>query len=274
MMSAFLFYQNISCLRDIFTKFKSRFKSLVIPYLLWNLLMTSIFFFASQATIVRDMMNQEAGINSIFDFLKSVILHKYTILWFVFYLIIFTYSAPVFYWSLKSKIVSHLLCIVLIIGAFIYGNDSRPVFWGSFYYFGAVVGYHYKETVIRRIDFTLTSKILLLVLWFIVFYICSTFHYEYAYRFMSPIFLWLLYDAYGKNLGTEWMTCSFFIYCTHYYIVYPIKPLIYHFSPMLMQGNFAYITFILIGTTTLISITIIANLIKGNEIYKVMTGYR
>ena len=89
----------------VLSKYKSRFRSLVLPYLLWNLLYTLIAIFFSVNPIGIYMNDSWKMIPiSIKNVFQGVLYFKYLpVFWFMFYLIIYIILGPVLYLALKNK---------------------------------------------------------------------------------------------------------------------------------------------------------------------------
>lgn len=106
MLSALLFYRNYSKVNMV-AKYKSRAKSLIVPYLSWNAISMCLLGIIG---IVPLLANQLNTLEPFTFTLNNVVLglfhHKYNmIFWFIFELIILVGLSPVIYLCLKNKIV-------------------------------------------------------------------------------------------------------------------------------------------------------------------------
>ena len=116
MLSAFLFYQNLSE-TGIISKLKSRVYTLIIPYVAWNFLFTALFFIVLSIPQISSGLNMYGTVDlSVKGFIWSVFNHKFTNLWFVLFLIVFTYLSPIIVIIFRSRILSYTLLVVLIMG--------------------------------------------------------------------------------------------------------------------------------------------------------------
>lgn len=147
-MSGFLFYRNFD-LSQLFRKWKSRFHSLVIPYLLWNGISMLIFFVISRFSFIS-MEPFALNLENIFN---GLIFYQYNLIfWFVFQLILLTYLCPVLYGLLKNRVVAVCLFGVLLT---LYGLDIREIWFIEvraviYYGFGAYFALHHQQWLISR----------------------------------------------------------------------------------------------------------------------------
>lgn len=160
-ISGVLFYRNYT-LKKTLEKYKSRVKSLLIPYLCWCTIYTVVIL-----AIGKTPMGSWIAIDSTFSvanvFQGIFLNYYYKSFWFVFDLIIFTMLCPGFYFCLKNKIIG-LFTIVLITLLYCFniripetvmlGNTEYVLFWRAdsiiFYLIGAYIGIHCFDYVTRE----------------------------------------------------------------------------------------------------------------------------
>ena len=287
-ISALLFYRSCK-LRDIPTKLKSRIKTLVIPYLIWNTLFVLIFYALYHCSFFHDRMNTNEGLNSWKEIFHSIIHARYTVLWFVKDLIIFNILSPVIFFiikNLKLSIVCILISFIISIQGK-YGGYEHILTWLPIYLSGAVMGYHFsgekqngtyfnwKEKIRHRTS----TKILLLSIFLVSYFavIINEQNITY-YRFVSPIILWILIDLCFEDYlnfkfkKKKWMSYAFFIYCTHHFILNVLQKLIVLTCP---HNQFVInFTFITTPIITIAIIILIADKISDTRIYSIMCGGR
>lgn len=147
-LSAFLFYRNFSYSR-LLGKLKSRFRSLVIPYILWNIISMVIFFFISKLPFI----NTEPFSLGWDTLVEGIVFYGYNLVfWFVFQLILLTYLFPLLYPILKNKVLAITLFLLLVC---VYSMDTIQI-WRIeikaviFYFFGAYFAVHHEKMVICR----------------------------------------------------------------------------------------------------------------------------
>ena len=103
-ISAMLFYKSISAMSKIKDKLRNRIRSLVIPYILWNVIFVGIYWAMTHISFIASMMNMPLVPSDVAGILLSKINSKYTVLWFVKDLIVFCLMSPVFYVMLKRRV--------------------------------------------------------------------------------------------------------------------------------------------------------------------------
>lgn len=133
------------------TKIKSRIKSLVIPFLIWNIF-GLIFTILCTYTPLKDVIyGREPFEPTIENVLKGIFLFKYNFhFWFLFNLIVFVLLSPVIDLLLKNKYIGILVGIGLMILP-IFGEqflEIRLAFVG-FYYLGCFMGRYYINTLVK-----------------------------------------------------------------------------------------------------------------------------
>ena len=141
-ISAILFYKGLEH-KIIRNKLKRRFQTLVVPYLLWNIVFVFIYWCMTHVNAVSSMMNMAPVPSDAKGLLLSVIDSKYTVLWFVKNLIIYSLLSPVFLLLIRNKYVGAVLIVVLAVLNVIhnFGYDHL-IHWMPIYMLGAFLGYH------------------------------------------------------------------------------------------------------------------------------------
>lgn len=141
-------------------------------------------------------------------------------------------------------------------------------YWLPVYLLGSFIGYnntkinhpqHSLFYIFLFIAITITSYYTIIPLFF--------------YRLLSPIILWFLADLYIKNYllirfkEKQWMHYTFFIYCTHFFILNILQKLIFIYIPI----SSVFITSPIITIYLLIQI---AKWLSNYSLYKYFTGGR
>lgn len=119
-MSGLLFYRNLNDGRnpgaiswpgkDFFcTKWKRRFFSLLIPYLIWNLIYYIIYLIAGRASLSPE------------DFMNAVFLHEYNpVFWYLGQLLVLTALTPLIFLLIRNKTIVWILRAVIFLIAVFY----------------------------------------------------------------------------------------------------------------------------------------------------------
>lgn len=296
-LSSALFFRNYAqC--AFFEKLKSRFYSLVIPYLSWNIiwLVFSIvitLFFSNY--FQRDLFDFSIG-----SFIRAIFFYgQNPPFWFIADLIIFICLSPILYAVLKCQfvaIVSLLIIIVVTSTSFI---DLGTYLWDNssfFYYmFGGFIGVHYKELLYKEKLVPYSVSIPLFVVCGICLYFFTfsffTHGMKTAYfneltninpnlqsflfiisKLLMVICLWSIIDAIkftNKNL----FHYSFWIYAIHFNIQSIFSKLFFMGFPQI--SLFAPITHFLSTFATVLFVYLSVYIVKKNKLlYRVLSGNR
>ena len=267
-ISAILFYKE-GCNLCIKTKLHRRFFSLVIPYLLWNTLFVAIYYTLTHLSLSSSIMNMKGVLNSPKEILVGIIFSEYTPLWFVKNLILYSLISPILLFIISKKKLFFIIFFIsiLIVLYFKFQYESFG-YWLPVYLLGSFIGYnntkinhpqHSLFYIFLFIAITITSYYTIIPLFF--------------YRLLSPIILWFLADLYIKNYllirfkEKQWMHYTFFIYCTHFFILNILQKLIFIYIPI----SSVFITSPIITIYLLIQI---AKWLSNYSLYKYFTGGR
>lgn len=142
MSSAFFLYQKV---REISSVYKSRFKSIVLPYLLWNALYMVALSFLKSLSLSNVGMDR---IN-IMDILKGIFLYQYNyVYWFMFYLILFTLLYPVIKQLVYRNKLICFSCLAILLAVRFFNIINHNILTSFIYYYlGAIGGCYYKERI-------------------------------------------------------------------------------------------------------------------------------
>lgn len=261
-------------------KLKSRFWTLVIPYLLWNTLYAIFYYTITRVPLIADRMNMGISLSSPIEFVKAILLSKQSDLWFVGDLIIYTAVSPLILVLTRKKYLSQILLALSILLLLFTSPEYMSIFhWAPMYLSGALFGSDFHK--ITQSNKLQSHKNRIIVVAGLLF--ASSLVYAllteclYLYELVSPIAIWMFVDVlFGNRIASfkkkQWMNYTFFIFCSHHFIENIIeKFFVLAFEPTIFVLNAVYIItpFITIGI-----IVIICNIIKGTHIYKLMCGNR
>lgn len=164
-ISAMLFYKSISAMSKIKDKLRNRIRSLVIPYILWNVIFVGIYWAMTHIPFIASMMNMLPVPSDVAGILLSIINSKYTVLWFVKDLIVFCLMSPVFYVMLKSKVVMIVGILGLVVLNMSYSMEYESIWhWLPVYLLGAYVGYNKLYMITPPLKI-IKEKLQLVALW-------------------------------------------------------------------------------------------------------------
>lgn len=283
-ISGFLFFRNYQK-DDYVRKLKSRVHTLLIPYLLWNLfgllteMLSKIPFFSSMATINSTPFSWQSVLLGIF-------FHKYTILWFVFMIIVYAIAAPILFHIVQRVKVFYVVFSLLLLTFFIFDSDvSYPfgirVEYSSILYYllGSYLGLHFKDFFSYRTH----VNVYILTLGLMVTVVLENSikgYFFYSHVFCNLIKLSFLYFIFAKIedriIERKWFGATFFIYAFHLPVM--------RFTTGILRFFFGEINFPLkeltlylssFGVVMLVCLVVAHNLeIYTPRIYKLLTGNR
>lgn len=288
-ISGLLFFDNCKFI-DIERKLKSRVKSLLIPYIIWNSFFVFLFFILSHISFFNEKMNMgEDVLGSVSEITNAIIHSRYTVLWFVKDLMIMMAFSCLIFLMLERKRLAWGVFILSVIAACVMDIGYESVYrWFPLYFLGAI----YSRFYLRKHDgeyifwgeiLSINSrKYLSFILMFL--FICLLLlaglneKYLFIYRLLSPIIIWFIIDFFlMKYIQVRfkvhvWMKYMFFIYCTHHFLLNVVqKIVVIYFSPTPLVLNLTYILSIFIVFYTLI---IVAKYLSQYQFYKYLSGGR
>ena len=246
-MSAILFFQNYDLSR-IWSKYKSRISSVVIPYLLWNLLYFVLFFVLTNNPLSGSFMDTKAVTIDAKVLVDSILFHQYNrVYWFMYQLILFILISPIVYVVMKNP-----YGIAVVPGFIVLGyrfpnipNVPNGIIINSLIYWllGAYFVLHARDWIYNRsskkkIYLTLSFSAALILVRFYLECVNQQFEVSgYVLNLLllpNIIALWFALDIFKFNHIYGWMKMSFFIYSMHPLIVDTIKKAV---SVLLPENN-------------------------------------
>lgn len=280
MLSALLFYRDYTC-GKIMYKYKSRFTSLVIPYLSWNVISMLLF------GIIGFVPALKAQLNSLEPFTlnaENVFLglfhHKYNmIFWFIFELILLVALAPIIYKLLKNKITGVIsLMLFYILTPYIFSSSIviRGGYSWIFYLIAAYVGIHWFDKIWIKINPILSACCLMGVV------LLNSLQMAYAdsrlisdlLTLLSCALIWFGMDCLLKYYRIWMVGISMFVFAIHFNIDMIVSKLIVRLIPDVPE--IASIPFLLAWFTTIGLSVLIALSIKKYipKLYALLNGGR
>ena len=147
MISAYLFYRNFQFSKTV-SKWKSRCKSLLLPYVLWNILYYLGYVVVTRLSFVKNIIGKEPVAFDLKELFLAAVYYKYNpVFWYLFQLLILVFLAPFLYMIIRRK-RSGLAWLVLLILA-LWKNESLPLLNldALFYYSASGYAVLFKEKV-------------------------------------------------------------------------------------------------------------------------------
>lgn len=290
-ISGYLFFRNYS-VDKICRKFKSRVKTLLIPYLIWNTLFVAFMLVMNSLGLISKL-----GIQcSVRGIITAIINSECSPLWFVKYLMVFVVLSPVVYYLLRNKLIG-LIAIFAMLALNIYNYETGAfgeainvnantfcMFNYQFVYY--VLGAYGALCFGKAIEepgklggiIGATAVVGLILLHCFYLQKDEDIVQSHAFRLLWIPAVWFAYDLFGNIAVKTWMKYSFFIYCSHMFIIYCIQGLTARAYPHLgsAQTAFSIIEYLIIPAIVVATIICVANTMKRYipGIYAVVAGNR
>ena len=286
LISGYLFFVNFT-MDKYKTKLKSRVKTLLIPYLIWNTvgmlfqIATSLPFFA------KYFVGRQPFELSIKNILYSVFFWRgYGPNWFLFALMVFAVISPLIYFLIKNKYVGAIFISVLIV-LYQFGIElPAELFLNSdciFYYLiGAYIAIHFRNCLTDRS--TLCERVVCTALFVAAMVMYGLYKSETLPipRSVGVLILsiaaytfWKVCDWFVKGKSPRpFLKRSFMVYLTHLNIVAVISKLIYLALP---KTAAFYIPNVIVSVTlTLVMINLFCIALKkiSPRLYGIVSGER
>ena len=280
MISAILFYRNYTY-KSTKNKWKSRCKTLLVPYISWNCIWMIFNMICSYTFISKFFVGRDKAIFDIVNIFQGIFLYKYNgPFWFIFDLLLFTILCPVIYTIVKNKYVGgiSIICLIVLSGFNIQIINSLFRTYDAFlcYIIGAYIGVHYFEYFKNK-----ASKKEVIVYFFICLICFITRYYnifmdnsmfEAINIVVYSLAFWKLLDLFNFNNTFRIEEDSFLVYAMHVNVGAIITKLIYIILPN--NSFYAAINYILTIVLSLIFIHFFMTLIKNYfpQMRKILCG--
>ena len=290
-ISGYLFYRtfNITKIKD---KLLSRIRSLLIPYIIWNLIYAVFMITLTTMGFIQNANIERSVLGVIFQWINS----SFSPLWFLKYLMIFVIISPIMYFMLKDKILGIITLIILILAnIFFYysGIMETPLdvnannvvmlnYQYIFYAVGAYAALNLKkliETPSRKKSYIALGVIVVLFLLYF-FNVLGTHDViiNHTFRLVYACALWFLLDLLPEIKIQGWMKNSFFIYCSHLMLLQCAQAIseiiIWHTGKY--EAVLEVAEYILLPQLIVIIILLFANVFKRGfpRVWEIITGSR
>ena len=286
LISAFLFFRDYG-ISEIVPKYIKRFKSLVIPYLTWNLLYLLAFAALISFPISNAFMDTKEIEISWRLVAESILFHKYNgVYWYMYNSIIFVIISPLIYLVMRKKTGIVLVAALLIISRWVgkipanaYGVYVESL---SYWCLGAWVALNKTEWINyrnrpRAFGAAGGALILFIVRFYLEFILpegtISNFSLQ-MLLFLNVIMVWIAFDLFSMNAVFPWMGLTFFIYSFHPLLVDMVKKGIAALLPN--SAAWAIINYLLSGLVgVLVSVCVAGILIRYcRPLWNVLNGGR
>lgn len=233
LMSSILFFLNYN--KDtMLQKYKSRVKSVLLPFFVWNIIYYLFFIVLTALPLSRSFMDTKQVAVNLETILNAVLFYQYNgVYWFMYQLILFIIISPLLYALIKNKygflvpigcVVAYYWLPTIPMCAHALRTDML-VYWTL----GAYMAIHQTERMNRKNNQAPLYLGISIVLIAIRFYLEGIAPNTISNYWLSVLVLinvitvWWAFDLFRLKKVYEWMTMSFFIYSLHPLIVDTIK---------------------------------------------------
>ena len=281
-ISGYYFFERINK-NDFKTLAKKKIFTLVIPYIFWNFVVLSLYFFIDYSYLPKTNITNNI---TLLQYIKMITIQPINgPLWFIRDLLFLMILGPIINFVLKGKYIKEFMFILFFLWILNLGEGTgqkaEPLF---FFSLGGFIAFSNKKYLFIGNN---TLKFLIFILYFILLGIHTKYlnyynYFEFVLLHKLIILLgiftfWFLIDFLktGKEKILLLSKYSFLIYVIHYALVYIIKEIMIN-----LLGKYEYVNFIsfIITTPIIILISILffyilkkyspnfMNLILGNRI--------
>ena len=277
LITAFLFFRNFQ-LNKWLGKLKTRWRSLVVPYLIWNCIGAISWYMVIQRFGMRYISDTFDYDLTWKEFILNILGSYYTVLWYVGVIIVYALAAPIFYYMVRNKRVAYISIIIsFVIGIAFRHPFCSPILWMSVYLLGAFLGVHYPDFLFKPLPQWLSW------IGFITFPLCVWLNHEYDgmltlnLRHWSSIFFYFgLYDqlnAFINFVPHRFYKYSFFLYATHYLPVHVLQ----RYVIINMEGTMGcWVAYVAVPVFVVVASVSIAYILdeKAHRFYSLLSGGR
>lgn len=275
-LSAFLLFRTITT-KTYLTLLKRKVKTLVVPYLLWNIILMLA---QNVKFILRGGHIQE----DFFAVCRKIVMSDYnSVLWFVRVVVVFVLLSKIIEQLLKNKrlfwIVTGASFVINITLTYNIGY-SHFYYWLPVYLLGAYLGYYHENEFfsLPRKDKNYLLVMLMAGMLFLLLCMIGLIDNRCLYiaRCGTPILMWILSDI-MKRADREppwWCHISFFIYCSQLLLCSVIRGI---YIRVLGNGSIQLLAAVVITTTALVFVQILVAYIMKRYLpilWRVLTGTR
>ncbi len=230
--SGMLFFRNFS-MRKYPSKLKSRFFSLVIPFVAWNLIAYLFDVAITTLPVISKMIYQRTveplTVNELYQIIVNYKYHPFN--WFLSTLIVLVVISPIFWLFLQNKYLSAIGLVAVVVGAQYTPYITRYMI---LFYVGGLCGRYFYERLQEPIKLAMWVRVLILVGSFaayILYGLERLMQGQVLIQLIEVWAIWLVADGFRDLDEKWWMKTSFFIYESQIILASCITKLIYVFLP-------------------------------------------
>lgn len=236
MVSGYLFFRDFT-IKKLPLKWKRRFFSVFIPYVVWNGLYYLGYFIASRLPFWTEIVGKGKISFSIHE-LPSILLHyRYNyVFWFVFQLLLLIGISPLLYMGIKNRIVG--ICFIILLSFVIYYKINIIYINEDAIWYYTVAGYgalHAQEFIEEKISISrFVFGLFFIFLGIFTFYLSEALSSVLCIvlsRFFGAFGIWLSLFCPSSYTLPNLFQRSFFIYAIHFSFIRIINKIGARFLP-------------------------------------------
>lgn len=230
--SAFLLYYNLNR-ENVWEKLRRRFSSLLIPFMIWNVI--------GMAFCAVYWWNTE-GFDIIFSYIPfQFVMSRYcAVMWFSEALLFFLLFIPLILWVMKKKVIGEMVLLGAFAGSYLdwvfLGENIlhqyidfeiyRFLAYVPMYLLGSYLGVRFSKEIISEKYNRWMIKAGAVLLWILSYALPESFP-AYCLTMLRPLYIWVIIDKAWLTFPLKWwMENNFFIYATHYFLILAIVPML------------------------------------------------
>ncbi|MBO7132517.1 acyltransferase [Candidatus Saccharibacteria bacterium] len=264
-LSGFTMFRNYT-LKHYPSKLKTRAKSLLLPYLIWNIISLLFIILCTYTPLANYISGREIFTPSTNNILEGIFLYKYNFqFWFLYDLIIYTLLTPLTYFLIKNKYLGALSSIIILFLPTLFTSLLHlNLNFTIFYFLGCYCGKHYLNLFALPSSKKTVSLSCLLFFIFLILKILLNFGILSPPSILPNIILigllfsfWFFSDCFIQKLQPKKYTAETFpIYTLHTYFLAAIIKTIYLLGPK--TTSMLFFNEIISSLLTVIIVTLIA----------------
>lgn len=228
LISSYLFFRNFTMAR-LREKWKSRIKSILIPYIVWNLLYYLGYVIGSRIPVITEVIGKGTVPFHLPAAADAVIHYTYNyVFWYLNQLIFLILLAPLIYFIIKQK-AAGVICLILLFTAIYFGASLPAINLDALLYYsaGAYGAVHGRQAVEGLWTWkSFFSGVLLLAASLILYQMDFPGNMKgeaaasvVCLRLIMPIGLWFLIPEHILGEVRGFMNHNFFLYAIHFSLV-------------------------------------------------------
>ncbi|GLB30200.1 hypothetical protein LAD12857_21230 [Lacrimispora amygdalina] len=228
LISSYLFFRGFT-MEKLWVKWNSRIRSILVPYIMWNLLYYLGYVIGSRIPFLSRVIGKGRIPFNFQEAAQAVLHYSYNyVFWYLNQLILLVLLAPVIYMAVRKKGIGRLLLVGIL--AAIYMGGALPflnldaLLYYSFGAYAAIHGKDITEKSFSRKQIAAGAVLFLAACLAKNIDIPGNVKGEIAastvcFRFLMPVSLWLMVPGRYLKEANDWMKQNFFLYATHFSVV-------------------------------------------------------